>query len=206
LDGGYLSWVWGTKAGRTNSWNQARFKYHGTGLIIMDPPGELMRSAFDPDYKRRRRDKRKRSEFRQYRSELVNQFRETLREDPVVTVVEVPGYEADDIVALTWMNSPQEVSLWVVGVDKDFLQIPGLSDRMVDVHGQRTRDGWVYGSTRLFPQYAMRCINNSRDFIFAQVMLGDSSDSIPRLIPRNRQKEYEKLAKSEAPQIGRAHV
>lgn len=171
IDGGYLSWVFGTRP-EWGGWDTTKQKYTKS-LIVLDSPHSL-RLAIYPDYKVKRVTKRREDNEWSFRREAVMGFRRYLRADSLVPTFEVPGAEADDIVAILWMKGWGER---VMAVDKDLLQVPGII--LTNHHNEP-----MVHKKRMFPNY-VKLPTNPWGFALCQALFGDKSDSIPRLMPSN---------------------
>ena len=170
IDGGYLSWVFGTRPGY-GGWAVRRFDFQGY-LLVMDGR-QTWRQQYYPEYKSRRRKKRREHPEQAARREKVLEFQGILRMDPVVPTASFPECEADDLLALLFLQGrvPQ-----VVAVDKDLYQVPRLRDQMVNHRLEKSsREGRR-------PQYARRP-TTPHQFCLEQTLFGDRSDSVPRLLP-----------------------
>jgi hypothetical protein len=181
IDGGYLSWMYGTSAGSYGNWDQARFEYRDD-LIILDHPAALHRELLFPEYKLRRKNRSKEDPERQRLRKRVGEFQELLREDPILHWDWEPGWEADDLLLYTWLMSGRNKE--IVGVDKDYFQVPGIWPYLRNIHGDSILTEFSNVSRR-FPRFCYP-IRSPRQFLLAQVLLGDRSDGVPRiLLPRD---------------------
>lgn len=172
IDGGYLTYVFGIRQGNGwGGWVEHRFDRYFNSLVMMESD-TCLRTDFHPEYKSRRKAKRKADPVVQDKHDRVTAFREMITEDPVVDTVSYPGAEADDLVALAFMGGVAER---VIAVDKDLLQVPGMKTKMFTCHLEP-----VTRKHRL-PKYAMKPYE-PWEHLLTQVLFGDKSDSIPRLL------------------------
>lgn len=172
IDGGYLSWVHGTRPQNFGGWPLARFKYRES-LILLDSP-ILWRTGYYPLYKARRKSRRAGDPVRLEAHAKVMRFRAILKDDPIMKTLELVGAEADDLLGLAWLKGHGRRA--VLAEDKDLCQVPGLMDRMRDFWGEP-----IVSHLHL-PKY-LREPETPGEYVLLQALLGDRSDSIPRLLP-----------------------
>lgn len=174
IDGGYLSWVYGTIP--HNAWDHARHEYRGDLICMDSQPSESWRLAQSPDYKSRRAGRRLLDPAAAIRKERVTELRSLMMEDPLVHTCYLEGFEADDLVALHWLIYPEAR---VLGEDKDLLQVPGLYRKMHNLQGKHLESLVNHRRNRL-PMYYPGT-RHARDVLLFQLFFGDKTDSIPRL-------------------------
>jgi hypothetical protein len=105
---------------------------------------------------------------------------EILRPDPALIMIEHFGLEADDLIAAISLLDFLTHPIPLVGIDKDLLQLPkGFLD---------LRE--TNGTYRTYLDYAVKLpkaiqpwVEEPLDILLVLALLGDSSDSVPRLIP-----------------------
>jgi len=194
VDGGYLSWMFGTSAGNYGNWDTVRFDFRDD-LLILDHPAQLDREVLYPQYKSRRRLRAKEDPERQRLRKRVGEFQELLREDPIISWDWEPGWEADDLLLFTWLKSGRDKE--VIGVDKDYLQVPGIWQFLRNIHGDHLLNEFSDVSRR-FPRFC-HPLQNPRDFLIAQVLLGDRSDGVPRILPPRDYLTYMRIRNSATP-------
>jgi hypothetical protein len=176
VDGGYLSWVYGTKGSGWSSWASARSKYSlRAGAVMVMDGGRLLREDYYEPYKAHRREEMKPEKLERKRH--VERFREILLEDGSIDTRIVPGYEADDLIAVLAMARPDPIR--VIGVDKDLLQL-GKKVKMERHTGEQV---WLEDFIKKQPQAVMNYIRTPADVVLVLALLGDSSDNVPRLVP-----------------------
>lgn len=179
IDGGYLSWVYGSQPRFFRGWVQKRMSYLDDTLVMIDSRSSIRRSTY-PAYKANRQERREKSETIYETYLRVKEFESLLRSDPALPTIEVEGFEADDLIAWFWLKHPTVRR--VIAVDKDFLQVPQLTSRMVDA--QEKPKNYLHSFLEKFPKGAgPRRTFLPRDAIVLQVAFGDRSDNIPRLYP-----------------------
>jgi hypothetical protein len=191
VDLGYVSWIYGVFQ-NYGGWDTKRHSYRGS-LMCLDSK-ESWRKSIAPGYKQRRADRRDRSEEAAIRKAKVEAFRAMVLEDFTLELCWIDGFEADDVLAIHALQDP---SCKVVAVDKDLLQVPGLYARMFHHHGE---PAWpsIRGANRKYPKFwpAMR---SPRDVLLAQLLFGDRSDSIPRMLKARDKWTAQTLFREEAP-------
>lgn len=176
VDGGYLTWVFGMgKGGGWGGWATARMEYIGQ-IITMDGT-PLARQKIFPDYKISREIKKQKDPLYAAKREKVRAFRQIIDSDPLLVKARWPGLEADDLLVLFHMLSPQHS---VVSVDKDLFQVPGMMGCMHTTKGES-----IAKRTMLHPRFPKYSGNPKcgEQFVLTQCLLGDKSDSVPRLLP-----------------------
>lgn len=174
VDGGYITWVYGQTQWGQMAWPPPFLK---DTIIMMDSKEKTIREEQSPGYKGERKEKRKGDPYLYESWKRVATFRETIKDDPRVDLVNVPGLEADDLLVLAAWKAKKKPNL--LGVDKDLLQA-GRYIRMYDYHGERI--------TRTRFQRRLAKTLQSRKLLSSHIpmvlaILGDKSDSVPRLLP-----------------------
>lgn len=180
VDAGYLSWHFGVMP-NNGGWNTQRFRFLND-VFCMDTRDKTWRERYFPEYKERRRLKRADNAWLQEKTEKVRRFQDLLRVDPIITTLEVSGAEGDDLVALLWL---QGHVTRIVGEDKDFLQIGGISGFLHHHDGTFAHPNGLERAVARWPK-SVQPVSSAEDFLFTQVMMGDKSDSVPRLLPLRR--------------------
>jgi len=89
IDGGYLTWVYGSQVWGFNSWNTARLNYVDD-IWCMDSPNLIREQEF-PTYKEHRREKAAEDPEMAERKERVREFRDVIYSDPSIRTLEIPG-------------------------------------------------------------------------------------------------------------------
>lgn len=179
VDGGHLAWTYGVFV--QNSWSEVKYGYRNA-IVCMDSSNSWRREQA-PEYKARRALKRLTHEEVAVKKARVDEFRQLLLQDPTLNICMVDGMEADDLVALHYMEAAargDEVSVYAV--DKDLIQVPGLWQHMHRLDGER-----AHTDLKRYPKSAPAYWPGARhesDVLLAQALFGDRSDSIPRLLPR----------------------
>jgi len=184
VDGGYLSWAYGTSPQGITAWGtHGRRKYgkKAGALILIDSHDHPARIEFYPHYKGERKAKKETSPARLLKSERVEYLvSEIILEDPTLLLFTWPGLEADDLVALMALRGDGAHPLRVVGVDKDLLQLPAHRLQMEKTDGTQVV---LANYRKKLPLAVQSYIKTPQDVLLGLCLMGDSSDSIPRLIP-----------------------
>ena len=178
LDGGYISWNFGLGE-QPIKWFAQRIKYMG-GVIVVDDQSQHRIDVY-ADYKNRRKDKKAVDPVWAMKAKNVARFRTNfLLNDTMMFPLLVKGYEADDIIALMHLHNTywgSKLDYQIISEDKDYRQCPNFGPHMYDRYGQTTGDRAVKS-----PKYAIQPME-PWEWSFYQMMFGDKSDSIPRLLP-----------------------
>lgn len=177
VDGGYLCWKYGLFP--VSAWEQVRPNYRGAILCIDSTTS--WRASIYPTYKEHRQTKRLDPKIAAKKAQVVD-FRGFLLEDPTISTCYLEGIEADDLVAIHFLQASHvtDQDLRVYAVDKDLMQVPGLWRFMYDLDNNRSHTELNY---RRAPGY-WPGFRDEKDVLLAQLLFGDRSDSIPRLLPR----------------------
>ena len=131
--------------------------------IAMDPKGGSFRTELYPEYKANRDAQPE---------DLTSQF-EILRELIAawrLPMIEVPGFEADDVIASLVEQAPEDVEVMIVSTDKDLMQL--CSDRVVlldTVKDRRVGPAEVEERFGVLPERLLDL----------RALVGDPSDNIP---------------------------
>jgi hypothetical protein len=175
IDGGYLSFIYGSRIQASSGWHMVKMKY-ANYLMLLDSGG--VRQKEYPLYKSRRGERRDLYPHMKETYERVKAFREILKNDPAINTAIIEGYEADDIIPLLFMKGIGAKR--VIAQDKDFFMVPNLGNAMTDHTGVPQ----FYRGLKL-PKYAI-APNKPGTWALTQAVFGDKSDSIPRLLPSRR--------------------
>jgi DNA polymerase-1 len=136
--------------------------------IAWDPPGPTFRDALFTEYKATRAAM---PDDLARQLPYVRRLFEALR----VPVVEVPGYEADDVLAtLVERARAHEVDVVIVTGDKDLLQLVGPGVRVLSVLG-RTGERVVYDEARVRERWGVA----PAQIPDVLALMGDAIDNIP---------------------------
>jgi DNA polymerase-1 len=136
--------------------------------IAWDPPGPTFRDALFTEYKATRTAM---PDDLARQIPYVRRLFEALR----VPVVEVPGYEADDVLAtLVERARAHGVEVVIVTGDKDLLQLVGPAVRVLSVLG-RTGERVVYDEARVRERWGV----GPAQIPDVLALMGDSIDNIP---------------------------
>lgn len=188
VDGGYLSWIYGSSYDRLNTWttdSRTKFSKAAGAIILLDSDRLSLRREFDKSYKERRVTRKTEDPVWIEKTRMVNEFKsEWIRPDPSLNTVLIEGLEADDLIALTVSAGILPAPVKVIGVDKDLLQLGDWDCfQMTRVTGERMT---LSHFSAKFPKAAIPFIRDPRDVLLALTLMGDKSDSIERLIPPRR--------------------
>jgi len=190
VDGGFISWVFGSSPERVYLWKSRSwqdFSMKRRALIVMDNP-HLLRKDFYPPYKGHRQLKAENDPVWAEKVDCVRQFRTVLRETNLVKTIEQDGLEADDLITafslLYWREFDGD-QLPVIAADKDLLQ---LNDFLTLSGYGATKDKDI--SFEAFRAKQAVCIQpvmtHHSQILLVLALLGDKSDDVPRLVPPRR--------------------
>ena len=180
VDGGYLAWVYGPDRDKQLSFiNQAWMRYSTrVNCVIVQDGGQLERTKYYPDYKSKRRERYKEDAARLAKKEMVGHFINILNDHPYVNTLKVPGLEADDIVTALPMRHYEPLT--VVGTDKDLIQLGEHQIHLIRKN-QFVTDVPYFASGQA--KTIQPAITQPYHVLMILSVLGDKSDSIPRLLP-----------------------
>lgn len=178
-DGGYLTWLYGSSPHRMMGWPP---EFVSTSVIAMDSQFSN-RQERSPHYKSARLQRREENDSDQETWVLVKSFQKSVREDPRLSLIEIRGCEADDLIGLAaWKFGDPSEPLSVFGTDKDLLQI-GPYFSLTNREGESlSLERWHEGLPK-----ALQSPNEVLEPWMIPILLsllGDSSDSIPRVAER----------------------
>lgn len=177
VDGGAFAWTYGLVP--FSGWLAVRQSY-SSALICWDSDTSIRRDGF-AGYKGRREERRKSDPERARRRERVKEFITVIRQDPMIAGCYLEGYEADDLVALHYLHAlAAGERVAVYGIDKDLLQLPGIVDRLRNFDGS-PRELVLTDYPKRAPLY-WPGTRDHRDLLLYQLLFGDRSDSIARLL------------------------
>jgi len=189
VDGGYISWVYGSSIERYWLFRQREWmefsKKRGT-FIVMDNP-HLYRKDFYPSYKGHRDVKVLEDEGWAKKVELVHQFRDVLRTDERLQAFEIDGFEADDLITALALQywAEHNMRLRVLAMDKDLLQCADfleLTGVGINDGKRSTLDTWREKQQKTLQPY----LTHHRHILLTLAIMGDKSDDVPRLLPSRR--------------------
>lgn len=183
VDGGYLAWIFGSSKDRTDTWNRSaliEFSARHPAVIIMEG-GKLEREKFFPAYKENRKDAIKKKPTRLAQRRLVNKFIVGLERDDRLSKVQVPGLEADDVVAAWGVRHWNETHepMQVFGIDKDYLQMGSMLDIRKAHNAEVSFPQWVTRQQKKIQP----ALTEDWHVLMDLVLMGDKVDNVPRLIP-----------------------
>jgi len=131
--------------------------------VVFDAPGKGFRHEVFPDYKATREAQPE---------DLAAQFpvARELVEASGIPIVQVPGYEADDVIASLVAHAPADAEVVIVSTDRDLMQL--VSDR---VHLLDTMRDRRYGPAEVAERFG---VPPSR-ILDVRALIGDTTDNIP---------------------------
>jgi DNA polymerase-1 len=137
--------------------------------IALDPPGPTFRDTMFTDYKATRTAM---PDDLARQLPYVRRLFEALR----TPVVEVPGFEADDVLATLVEQALRhdDLNVTLVSGDKDLLQLVGPRVRVLSVHG-RTGEPVMYDEARVRERWGVE----PAQIVDVLALMGDSIDNIP---------------------------
>jgi len=167
-------------------------------IFCLDSADSWRANYVADNYKGRRAERRALDPIAQQRKATVEVFRSLLREDPLLLTASLPGFEADDVVAICFLNRPPDREIHaVVAEDKDLVQVPGLWEKMQRTDGEFVFDG-IRGLPKKTPGYWSPS-KTLRDVLLGQLLFGDRSDSIPRLVYKKDADLVRKIRRLDSP-------
>lgn len=170
VDLGYLTFK--LAFGGFESWQHK----HGANVSIAAVDNKSKRKELYPDYKR----------FRNVGKDdvirMVWDLRKQVENEKLLPLCSIEGLEADDLVVCWDLFNPEDD---IIGVDKDFFQIPNLSHTFYHNMKAYTK----YAAIEKLPDYVQAlAIEN---FALYQILLGDTVDNIPRLLSKGKKGKEE---------------
>ena len=170
VDLGYLTFK--LAFGGFESWQH---KY-GSQVSIAAVDNKSKRKELYPDYKKYR------NVGKDDVIRMVWDLRKQVENQKLLPLCSIEGLEADDLVACWYIFNPDDD---VVGVDKDFFQLPGLQN--VFYHSMKNYNKLT--AIEKLPDYVQAlAIEN---FALYQILLGDTADNIPRLLSKGKKGKEE---------------
>ncbi|MCP3986157.1 MAG: DNA polymerase I [bacterium] len=132
-------------------------------VIAMDPPGGSFRKELYTEYKANR-DAQPEDLSAQIpvARELIQAF--------AIPIFEVPGFEADDVIASLVEHSPPELEVVIVSTDKDLMQL--VSDRVVLLDTMKDKR---IGPAEVEARFGVPPVQ----LLDVRALVGDPSDNIP---------------------------
>lgn len=166
VDLGYLTFK--LAFGGFESWQH---KY-GSQVSIAAVDNKSKRKELYPDYKKYR------NVGKDDVIRMVWNLRKQVEQEKLLPLCSIEGLEADDLVACWDLFNPEDD---IIGVDKDFFQIPNLSHTFYHNMKAYTK----YAAIEKLPDYVQQlAIEN---FALYQILLGDVADNIPRLLAKGKE-------------------
>lgn len=176
VDGGYLTWLYGSKPFARGNWPPQSVR---GAILALDCLEKTFRAQRDESYKANRLIKRVDNPDAYATWQRIRELRRDVVEDPRLNCIRIPGLEADDLIALVAWKFFKQKPLELLAQDKDLLQIRGL--KITDNQGNAV--DLPRFSARLPKAITRRPLDRMKiPLILA--LLGDKSDNIPRLVDR----------------------
>jgi len=132
-------------------------------VVVFDPPGKTFRHEMYADYKAGRDAM---PEDLSTQIPLVRALIEAQR----IPIVEVPGFEADDVIATLVARMPAPAEVLIVSTDKDLMQL--VTDRVTLLDGIRDRR---YDPAAVKERFGAE----PEKILDVRALVGDASDNIP---------------------------
>lgn len=181
IDAGYWSYWTGAHLPFALWLSEVDPSFIEQALFLVDSPYGQIRHEEYPPYKASRVERRSSDPRKAEIAANVKEFRRGLLVPSFgLRSHLIPGYEADDLVALLPPLGPGE---YIIGIDKDYAQLPH-GPIFKSIEGGNL-DPWTRFMDKL-PRYARPCLEHRRTnrwFAIYQALAGDKSDSIPRVLP-----------------------
>lgn len=175
-DLGYISFYYGCR--NPGEWEVAKYQYKDC-LLLAD--SHSFRSDIILDYKGRRKKNREAKPSIQMTYEKVKALRQHIMDhDPHSMIAQVPGAEADDLVAAFHLAYPD--LKYIVAIDKDYLQLRNFNEKQYTATMEQTA---VKEMFKTLPQYVTNFLPDEitpQIIVLIHAVFGDKSDSIPRLL------------------------
>lgn len=165
VDLGYLTFK--LAFGGYESW---QYK-NGSQVAIAAVDNKPKRKELYPQYKQYRNA----GEDKQAVVKMVWKLRKQVEQEKLLPLCSIEGLEADDLVACWQLFNPDNK---IVGVDKDFFQLP-----IEQVYYHTLKPYNVIDTIGKLPQFVQPIA--SRNFALYQILMGDVADNIPRLLAKH---------------------
>lgn len=175
-DLGYISFYYGCR--NPGEWEIARFQYKKC-LLLAD--SHSFRSDLIEDYKGRRKRNRELKSSIQLTYDKVKALREHIMEQDIHSMIaQVPGAEADDLVAAFHLAYPK--LKYIIAIDKDYLQLRDFNSKQFSATLDRMD---LKENFKRLPKYVTNFLPaeiHPQMIVLIHALFGDKSDSIPRLL------------------------
>lgn len=157
-----------------------KFKSHYGEVVICCDSRKYWRKEYFPNYKANRKRDRNKSKFDWVAIfDIMNKIKTEVSENLPYKYLEVPGAEADDIIATLVSNFANTQPIVIVSGDKDFIQLQSFPN-----------------VSQFSPIQGMIKDTNPENFLIEHIIRGDSGDGIPNILsaddtfvsPEGRQK------------------
>jgi DNA polymerase-1 len=131
--------------------------------VVMDPPGGSFRRELYAEYKATRDAQ---PEELSAQIPLARELAAAWR----IPILEVPGFEADDVIATLARRAPEDVEVVIVSTDKDLMQLVGERVVLLDTMKDRR-----IGPAEVEERFGVP----PEKLLDVRALVGDSSDNIP---------------------------
>lgn len=190
VDGGYLTWLYGSKPFARGNWPPQSVR---GAILALDCLDDTFRKRRDDSYKANRIEKRFDNPDAYATWHRIRELRREVVEDPRLNCIRISGLEADDLIALAaWKFATPKNWLVLLAQDKDLLQIRGVN--ITD------NQGVVVDLARFanrLPKAITREPLTREQIPLVLALMGDKSDNIPRLIGRGDLWQMSKILRHE---------
>lgn len=198
-DGGYLSWIYGVdNFGHTNWMAGAKKKFsRSNGCLLLVDSRKSFRKLFYADYKIKRKEKRLDDPEKERKYQNVHRFIDDfILTDPCLATYQSDGLEADDLVSIVVHSQLVPLPVRIFGIDKDLLQLPRGTCILEQNQGTRAT---IEKFAQKQPVALQRLIKQPAHILLTLCLMGDKSDSIPRLIPQYHLDIMQEILQSDRP-------
>ena len=132
-------------------------------VIALDPPGGSFRKSIYPQYKANRDAQ---PEDLSLQFQVLRELIDALR----ISKLEVPGFEADDIVATLVKKAPQNSHVVIVSTDRDLMQLVSSEVNLLDTIKNKR-----WGPAEVEERFGV----TPEELLDFRALVGDASDNIP---------------------------
>lgn len=132
-------------------------------VVALDPPGGSFRKSIYPQYKANRDAQ---PEDLSLQFPVLRELVDALR----ISKLEVPGFEADDIVATLVKKAPQNSNVVIVSTDRDLMQLVSSEVNLLDTIKNKR-----WGPAEVEERFGV----TPEELLDFRALVGDASDNIP---------------------------
>lgn len=151
-----------------NTYRKYRVQFRDFGqMVVCNDGNDYWRKKFFPYYKqnRRKQQEAKKEEWKEV-FKILDKIRDEIKEYFPYPSIRIQGAEADDIIYVLSKAYHQSQRILILSNDKDFQQLQIFSN--VKQYSPMTKEFIV--------------CENPREFLFNQIISGDSSDGVPNML------------------------